>query len=105
MDEQNSEHDAKINRSRAEVGRQASRLLRDHNVVRAERADSPYDIRFATDTDAAQTGTEEGLLTAKVNRSRTEIGRRIFESVDDHGAVLVTQGDSEYDVQLYPIPE
>lgn len=51
--------------------------------------------------------TDEDLtsvLEPKTNRTPEEVGREIFRLLQRHDELRVTQGDSEYDVQIY-VPE
>lgn len=47
----------------------------------------------------------ENLLAPKTHRSKKEIGREVMRLVREHGEIRVTEGDSPYDVAVYPADE
>lgn len=46
------------------------------------------------------TDESENLLEPKTNRTPAEVGREVFRLVREHGSVRVTQGESEWDLEM-----
>lgn len=91
--------DPKTNRSRTEVGRIAFKSVRSHGLVHAVPGNPEYDVQFRS-TDRTEDGLAP-LLEPKINRSRAEVGRAIFNYVDRYGEVWVGAGQSDYDIQIF----
>jgi hypothetical protein len=46
------------------------------------------------------TDNSENVLEPKTNRTPAEVGREVFRLVREHGAVRVTRGESEWDLEI-----
>jgi hypothetical protein len=46
------------------------------------------------------TDESDNLLEPKTNRTPSEIGREVFRLVRKHGSVRVSEGESEWDLQI-----